>query len=186
MIDRPMEAALSSPTDPLSRLIVTDLVRLVAAGTGFTTIARFGEQDGPVPVALTQQFPPRDIHDARHPDYRPLLHGAASQERRSPSQLCPWAVALILPERDIAYLRYGDEPLTVLTVGPHPHDDPATRAIVADGLDALMGALLDGQPSPRPHGRPFSASAPHATPSLPHPPGWPLEHGPGERHGPHR
>ena len=100
------------------------------------------------------------------------------------------ACALLLPDRDIAYLKHGTTPMTTLTIGRNPIDDPETHQGVQAGLDALMQAIGDTQPTTRPGGRPFPPTRPGRMPntSARHGPlGWTPPPSPGpDRPGPHR
>jgi hypothetical protein len=134
-------------------MLAEDLVRVVADGTGYTTVIRIGEQNTPLPVALSDHIDPCSSTAAMHPDYAVILHEAATRERVTTSSLRPWAAALVLPECDVAYLRHGADDMAVLAIGPDPVDDPATHVIADAGLYALMQAMLHAhrasQPSPR-------------------------------------
>jgi hypothetical protein len=173
-----------SPDDPDARHIVTDIVATIAAESGFTTLMRIGESPiGPFTINDTY------LHDPDL-DYGQLLRAVTVLERAEPLALPISACALLLPDRDIAYIQHGAAPMTTLTVGPNPVDDPGTHQAVQAGLDALMQVIGDTQPAARPTGRPFPPTAagrmPHTSPL--HGPinGWsPPPAGP-DRSGHHR
>jgi hypothetical protein len=174
-----------SPTDPEFRRLAEEVVRHIARGTGFTTIALIGAT-GAMAFAVTESHLPTDITD---PDYGRLLHTAADLERRFPTPLPVFACALVLPERDIAYLRDASTArASALTVGPHPYDDPDTRQTVEQGLAALMQAIVDTQPAHRPAGRPFTTwGQPQNAPRPLQPvPTWPPHQRPNGYRGRHR
>jgi hypothetical protein len=125
------------------------MVRTIAAETGLTTLMRMGQT--PIgPFAVTERFLHRpDL------DYQSLLDAAAVAEVIHPLDLPVEACALVLPDRDIAYIKHGTAPMTTLTVGRNPVDDPDVRRGVQAGLDALMTAIGGTQPPARPTGRPF-------------------------------
>lgn len=161
-------------------------VRHVAAGTGLTTIVTIGVGADAVPIISQERFAPQSL-DA---SYERLLTVAADLARRHPRDLPAHACALILPERDVAYLHHhdtGTSPAQVLVVGRNPVDEPATRLQVSRGLATLMQALADTQPA-----RPAAALAFLAHPAAhldllpPPPPPPPPAPGRPERPGPHR
>lgn len=173
-----------SPDDPDARHIITAIVRTIAAETGFTTLMRIG--DSPIgPFTVNEQFlPDPDV------DYQLLLHAAAAVELIDPTRMPIEACALLLPDRDIAYIKHGTTPMTTLTVGRNPIDDPHTHQAVASGLDALMQAIAGTQAPHRPTGRAFPNGPPGRMPNTSgrHNPlgGWsPPLSGP-DRPGPHR
>ena len=173
-----------SPEDPDARHIVTGIVRVIAAQTGFTTLMRIGESPAGL-FTINEPF----LHGP-DVDYRLLLHAAAAAELVEPLGLPTAACALLLPERDIAYIKHGTAPMTTLTVGRNPVDDPDIHQAVQSGLDALMLAIGDTQLATRPTGRPFPPTAPGCMPntSSRYGPlnGWsPPPPGP-DRRGPHR
>lgn len=172
-----------SPDDPQARHLVTGVVRDIAAGTGFTTITRIGEVGGTNFSVNISFLPTATV------DYGVLLHAITDLERETPTSLPVSACALILPERDVAYIKHGTAPMTTLTVGPNPHDDPDTHRVVEEGLAAYMQALLDAQPAHRPTGRPFRTQ-PGPTPNTarPHRPlnGATFPHPDHDIKGPHR
>ena len=144
----------SDPNPDELHHIAEQVVRHVAAETGFTTIATIGMGADGTPVATRSSFSPRHLA-ARYGD---LLDVLADRTRRHPPGVPAYACALILPERDIAYLHHhppGRDLAQVLTVGRNPVQDPATRIEVSRGLAALMQALADTQPPHRPTGRAF-------------------------------
>jgi len=148
-----------SPDDPDARFLVTAIVRDIAAGTGLTSIARIGENErGPFAVNIAY------LHDPDL-DYGRFLADITDDERRDPLSLPVSACALILPDRDIAYIKHGTAPMTTLTVGPNPKDDPDTHRTVDTGLTAFMELLTDTQPADRPAGRPFPSAAPGRVPN---------------------
>jgi len=174
-----------SPDDPEARHIVDRLVRDVAAETGFTTLLRIGEAFGE-PFAYGAHF----IHEPGL-DYGQLLQVLAGAERARPIGLPNAACALLLPDRDIAYVKHGTAPMTTLTIGRDPVDDPDTHQGVQAGLDALMRAIADTQPATRPAGRPFPPTPPGRMPNTStrfNPRGgWTPPPSPGpDRPGPHR
>jgi hypothetical protein len=174
-----------SPDDPDARHIIAGIVRTIAAGTGFTTLMRIG--DSPLgPFAITDSY----VHQPDL-DYAALLHAAAVVERARPLGVPIDACALVLPDRDIAYIKHGTASMTTLTVGRNPVDEPDTHQGVHAGLDVLMQAISDTQPTSRPHGRAFPpptapAPTPDASPGHGHASGWPPPPPSAERRGPHR
>ena len=130
-------------------------VRHVAAGTGFTTIVTIGVSVDGVPVLTQNPFSARSL-DA---SYGHLLDTAARVEREHPREAPAYACALVLPERDVAYLHYTDDDgaAHVLAVGRNPVNDPDTHAEVTAGLAAFLQAIQDTQPSHLPTGRAFLA-----------------------------
>jgi hypothetical protein len=138
------------------RRIAEQVVRHIAAGTGFTTIVTIGLGADGLPVITHTGFSPTSL-DA---SYRRLLETATSLQRRHPRGAPAYACALVLPERDVAYLHHqqtGTGLAQVLTVGREPVNDPDTHAEVSHGLAELMRALEATQPPPRPTGRAFLA-----------------------------
>jgi hypothetical protein len=172
-----------SPDDPDARHLITAIVRTIAAETGFTTLMRIGDSRiGP--FAVNQRF----LHEP-DVDYQLLLHAAAA-ELVDPTGVPISACALLLPDRDIAYIKHGTTPMTTLTVGRNPIDDPDTHQAAESGLDALMQAISDASPPNRPMGRAFpnlpSGRMPNTSGRHGHRNGWPPpSSGPGRR-GPHR
>jgi hypothetical protein len=175
---------VSTPTpDPAQqRELAEQVVRQLAAGTGLTTIVTIGMAADGIPVITREGFSPRHL-DA---SYERLLVVTADLVRRSPRGIPTSACALILPERDVAYLHHHDTGTglaQVLPVGRNPIDLPTTRAEVSRGLSTLMHALTDTQQ------RPAAASAFLADPTAriglipltrpaPPPPGSPEHRGP--------
>ncbi len=158
-----------SPDDPDARYLVTAIVRAIAAATGLTTLARIGEN--PLGAfAISQAF----LHEP-DVDYRPLLLAVAAMELIDPTDVPISACALLLPDRDIAYIKHGANPMTTLTVGRNPVDDPDTRQGVGVGLDALMRAISGAPPPNRPMGRAFPTLPPGRMPNTSgrHRDGWP-------------
>jgi len=148
-----------SPDDPDARHIVTGIVRTIAAETGFTTLMRIGES--PIgPFTINDRF----LHEPDL-DYQLLLNAAAAAELVDPLGVPISACALVLPDRDIAYIKHGTAPMTTLTVGRNPVDDPYTRQSVQAGLEALMQAIGDTQPATRPIGRAFPPMTPGRMPN---------------------
>jgi hypothetical protein len=160
--------------------LAEQLVRNVAAGTGLTTIVTIGVSADGVPVVTQEGFSQRHL-DA---SYEQLLVITAQLVRQHPRGIPTWACALILPERDVAYLHHHDTGTglaQVLTVGRNPVDLPTTRLEVSRGLHLLMQTLADTQQ------RPAAASAFLADPTariglIPPAPPTP---GQPERRGPH-
>ena len=174
-----------SPNDPESRHIVEHIVRGIAVETGFTTLLRIGDAFGE-PFAYAAHF----IHEPGL-DYGQFLQVLAETERAQPLGLPNAACALLLPDRDIAYVKHGTTAMTTLTIGRNPIDDPDTHHGVEAGLDALIQAIGDTQPPARPAGRPFPPATPGRMPntSARHSPlgGWTPPASPGpDRPGPHR
>ena len=148
-----------SPDDPDARHVVTDIVRTIAAETGFTTLMRIGES--PVgPFTINDRF----LHEPDL-DFRLLLTTAAAAELVDPVGVPISACALVLPDRGIAYIKHGTAPMTTLTIGRNPIDDADTRQGVEAGLEALMHVLGHAQPPARPTGRPFPPAAPGRMPN---------------------
>ena len=144
----------SDPGPDELRDIAEQVVRHIAAETGFTTIATIGMGADGTPVATRSSFSPRHLAAL----YGDLLDVFTDRTRRHPPDVPAYACALILPERDIAYLHHHQttgQPVQVLTVGRNPVQDPATRIEVSRGLAALMRALADTQPPHRPTGHAF-------------------------------
>jgi len=161
--------------------IAEQVVRHIAAGTGFTTIATVGVGADGVAVATKTGFSPVDLGAS----YGRLLDTAASLERRHPRGAPAYACALILPERDVAYLHHhqtGDGLAQVMIVGRSPVDDTSTHIEVSRGLATLMRALADTQPPHRPTGRAFLHDPSAQVVALPP---QPLQRPPGY-HGRHR
>ena len=175
-----MNTPIPDPT--ASRELAEQVVRQLAAGTGLTTIVTIGMAADGIPVITREGFSPRDL-DA---SYERLLVVTADLVRRSPRGIPTSACALILPERDVAYLHHHDTGTglaQVLPVGRNPIDLPTTRAEVSRGLSTLMHALTDTQQ------RPAAASAFLAVPTAriglipftrpaPPPPDGPEQRGP--------
>lgn len=172
-----------SVDDPAARDFVAGIVRDIAASARSTTITRIG---GMRRVAYAVTNP---VWHGSDLDYAELLAAYNREERRNPLSVPVSACALILPDRDVAYLKHGSEPMTVLPVGPDPRDDPDTHRAVEHGLTTLMQTLLDTQPTQRPTGRPFPTAPgrmPNTTSHLPHINGWrPAQPG-RDASGPHR
>ena len=129
-------------------------VRHIAAGTGFTTLATIGMGADGLAVVARSSFSPVDLKAG----YGRLLEAAARLQRRSPRGVPAYACALILPERDVAYLHHQgarNRLAQVLTVGRSPVSDTATHIEVSRGLASLMSALTDTQPPHRPTGQAF-------------------------------
>jgi hypothetical protein len=173
-----------SPDDPDARQLVIDIVRTIAAETGFTSVVRIGDI-GIGAIAVHQPI----LHEP-DVDYQLLLHVAAAAELVDPTGVPISACALVLPDRDIAYIKHGTTPMTTLTVGRNPIDDPDTHHGVESGLDALMQAIGDTQPPNRSMGRAFPNVPPGRMPNTSgrhgNRNGWsPPSSGPGRR-GPHR
>jgi len=148
--------------------IAEQMVRHIAAGTGLTTVATVGMGADGIPVVARTGFSPHSL-DA---SYGRLLDALARMQRRDPRGVPADACALILPERDVAYLHYpgtGDGLAQVLVVGRNPVADPTTHLEVSRGLATLMQALTDTQPPHRPTGSAFLAD-PSATVTLLAPP----------------
>jgi len=144
--------------------LAEQVVRLVAAGTGLTTIATVGVGADGIAVATKTGFSPHNLDSS----YERLLDTAARLERRHPGGVPAYACALILPEHDVAYLHHhetGTGLAQVLTVGRNPVDDPYTRQSVQAGLEALMQAIGDTQPATRPIGRAFPPMTPGRMPN---------------------
>jgi hypothetical protein len=131
------------------------VVKHIAAGTGFDTIAKISANDLVVSATIVSLLP----LDITQPDYGTLLRVTADLERRYPNpDSTVFACALILPERDIAYLHDSSTAQATdvaLTVGPNPHDDPATREAARTGLSSWMDAIRAAQQPQRPVGHPF-------------------------------
>jgi hypothetical protein len=172
---------VTTPDPRELRHIAEQMVRHIAAGTGLTTIATIGLSVDGMPVATRTAFSARRL-DA---SYEALLDVAARMQRHHPRGVPAYACALILPERDVAYLHHhdtGNALAQVLTIGRNPVHDPATQTGVSRGLAALMRALADTQPQHRPTGRAF-LNDPTAQAVLLPP--MPAEH-PTGHHGQHR
>jgi hypothetical protein len=148
-----------SPVDPDARHIVTRIVRAIAAETGLTTLLRIG--DSPFgPFAVMEQF----LHQP-DPDFGLLLNAAAAAESADPLGFPISACALLLPDRDLAYIKHGTAPMTTLTIGRNPIDDPDTHQGVEAGLEALTQAIGQTEPPTRPTGRPFPSATPDRPPN---------------------
>ena len=161
--------------------LAEQVVRLVAAGTGLTTIATVGVGADGIAVATKTGFSPHNLDST----YERLLDTAARLERRHPRGVPAYACALILPERDVAYLHHhqtGNGLAQVMTVGRSPVDDTSTHIEVSRGLATLMRALADTQPPHRPTGRAFLHDPSAQVVALPP---QPLQRPPGY-HGRHR
>jgi hypothetical protein len=172
-----------SPDDPAAREFVAGIVRDLATSARSTTITRIGDMRH---VAYAVTNPVLHTPDL---DYAELLAAYNREERRNPLSVPVSACALILPDRDVAYLKHGTEAMTVLSVGPNPRDDPDTHRAVEDGLTTLMQILLDTQPAQRPTGRPFPTTPgrmPNTTSHLPHINGWRPPQPGRDASGPHR
>ena len=169
-------------TDAELHHIAEQAVRHIAAGTGFTTIATIGMGADGVAVVSRTGFSPVQLNAS----YERLLNVAADLERRDPRGLPAYACALILPERDVAYLHQGQTGTglaEVLTVGRSPFDEPVIRVEVSRGLAELMAALRETQPTNRPAGRAFAHEP--GTEEVVLPPMPPVSRPPGY-HGRHR
>ena len=141
-----------SPHDPDDRRLVRGIVQEIGADVGHTTLIRVG-RDGPAgttPHVFINQY-------AYGPDINlaALLTASAIVEPHHRPDLNLSACALVLPDRDIAYIRHGDTDVTAVPVGPRPHDDPATRQVVATGLANVMDAIHQATETGRPNGKPF-------------------------------
>jgi hypothetical protein len=170
------------PDPAQQRELAEQVVQHIAAGTGLTTIVTIGVAADGIPVITREGFSPRHL-DA---SYERLLVITADLVRRSPRGIPTSACALILPERDVAYLHHHDTGTglaQVLPVGRNPIDLPTTRTEISRGLATLMRALADTQQ------RPAAASAFLADPTAriglipltrpaPPPPGTPEQRGP--------
>jgi hypothetical protein len=171
---------------PARHELAEQLVRHVAAGTGLTTIVTIGVSADGVPIVTREGFSQRHL-DA---SYEQLLVITAQLVRQHPRGIPTSACALILPERDVAYLYHDDTGsglAQVLTVGRNPVDLPTTRVEVSRGLHLLMQTLADTRQ------RPAAASAFLADPTaclglIPPPPQQPGAPAPDrpEHRGPHR
>jgi hypothetical protein len=146
---------MSRPPDSRELHAIAELVvRHIAGGTGFTTIATIGIGSDGIPVIGNIGFSPQHLGAS----YEQLLDSYTRLEREYPRGAPAYACALILPERDVAYLhdhQTGDALAHVFTVGPNPVNDEATHQAVSRGLGALMRALADTQPPQHPTGRAF-------------------------------
>jgi hypothetical protein len=138
-----------SPDNPHARYLISHLVRHIASDTGFTTLARIGE-------VADDLFALRDTYmHGPDIDYDELLAIATLLEPGQPTPGPVAACALVLPDGHIAYIKHATAPMSTLTVGPDPHDDPDTHRAADAGLTAVMHIHLDRQPTSRPTGRAF-------------------------------
>lgn len=175
-----------SPHDPDDRQLVHGIVHEIGTEVGLTTLVRVG-RDGPAgttPHAVISQY-------AYGPDINldALLTASAMVEAHDHTHLDLSACALVLPDRDIAYVKHGDNDVTTLAIGPHPHDDPATHQVVAAGLSHLIDTLHAVAGAGQPRGRPFLTIAVLPPDSGPHPParnGWQQPTAGPDPHRPHR
>lgn len=148
-----------TPNRTQLRELAEQVVRHVAAGTGLTTIVTIGISADGVPVVTIDRFGQQQL-DA---SYERLLTTTADLVREHPSGTPASSCALILPDRDVAYLHHhdtGNRMSHVLAVGRNPIDLPTTGLEVSRGLAVLMQALTDTQPS-----RPAAATAFLANPT---------------------
>jgi hypothetical protein len=135
--------------------IARQVVRHIAAGTGFTSIITIRMGSDGMPVITNTGFSALRL-DA---SYEKLLDTYTQQlEHVYPRGFPAYACALILPERDVADLHdheTGDSLAHVFTVGPNPFNVEATHSAVSGKLGTLMRALADTQPPQRATGRAF-------------------------------
>jgi hypothetical protein len=144
--------------DPQDRHSITNIVLSIAAQTGFTTLMRIG--DSPLgPFTINDPY----LHEPDL-DLRLLLNDAIAAERANPLGIAISACALVLPDRDIAYIKHGPAPMTTLTIGRTPVDDPYTHHVVNAGLDALMHLHGNTHLPDRPVGRTFPPASPARMP----------------------
>jgi hypothetical protein len=109
-----------TPNRAQLRELAEQVVRHVAAGTGLTTIVTIGVSADGVPVVTIDRFTPQQL-DA---SYERLLTTTADLVREHPSGTPASSCALILPDRDVAYLH----PTTPATVCPTCLRWAATRS----------------------------------------------------------
>jgi hypothetical protein len=113
-------------------------VRTVAGLREAPSLVHFRVLDGQVSAAVTGVD---DVIFMFHPaEAMGLVAPIALDYPASDKPADRYALALALPQLDIAYLVDTAGQASTVELGPEPHDDPDTREDVFTGLHAILGA----------------------------------------------